>query len=91
MALGARGADVLGLMMKQHLKPAIIGIILGVIGAIGVSRSLETLVFGVAAADPLTLAGMGLTLVLVAAVACWIPARRATTVDPLVALRIDAN
>ncbi len=91
MALGARGTDVLGLMMKQHLKPAIIGIVLGVIGAIGVSRSLETLVFGVAAADPLTLAGMGLALVLVAAVACWIPARRATTVDPLVALRVDAN
>jgi predicted permease len=91
MALGARGADVLGLMMSQHLKPAIIGIVLGIIGAIGVSRSLESLVFGVAAADPLTLGAMGLTLIVVAALACWVPARRATTVDPLVALRVEQS
>jgi putative ABC transport system permease protein len=87
MALGARGGDVLGLMMAQHLRPALIGLVIGVAAAIALSRSLSSLVYGVGTTDPLTFAAMGIALVAVAAAACWIPARRATRVDPVVALR----
>jgi putative ABC transport system permease protein len=89
MALGASAPDVLGLMLRQHLRPALIGIAFGVAGALAVARSLDSLVYGVGASDPLTLASMAVVLVAVAAAACWIPARRATRVDPLIALRTD--
>jgi ABC-type antimicrobial peptide transport system permease subunit len=87
MALGAQRTDVLLLILRQHLKPAVIGIALGLAGAAALARFFESMVYGVGAADPATLAGMSLTLLLVAAAACWIPARRATRVDALVALR----
>ena len=62
---------------------------LGLIGAFALSRSLESLLFGVRATDPITFTVVGLALLVVAAAACWIPARRATRVDPLVALRTE--
>lgn len=87
MALGAQRSDVLVLILRQHLRPALIGVALGLAGALGLARFLESMVYGVGAADPLTLLAMGLTLLMVAVAACWIPAQRATRVDALVALR----
>ena len=87
MALGAQRGDVLALILRQHLKPALIGVALGLAGALILARFLESMVYGVGATDPVTLVAMGLTLLLVAVAACWIPARRATRVDALIALR----
>jgi putative ABC transport system permease protein len=87
MALGARGGDVLAMMLAQHLQPAVAGIAIGIAGAFVLSRSLRSLLYGVTPGDPLTFAAIAGALVLVALAACWIPARRATRVDPLVALR----
>lgn len=87
MALGAQRSDVLMLILRQHLRPALIGVALGLAGALALARFLESMVYGVGATDPLTLLAMGLTLLLVALAACWIPAQRATRVDALVALR----
>ena len=71
----------------QHLRPALIGVALGLAGSLALARYLQSMVFGVGATDPLTLIAMGLTLLTVAVAACLIPARRATHVDALVALR----
>jgi ABC-type antimicrobial peptide transport system permease subunit len=87
MALGAQRSDVLWLILRQHMKPAVVGVALGLIGAVALARFIEGMVYGVRATDPLTLAGMSAALLVVAAAACWIPARRATRVDALVALR----
>jgi putative ABC transport system permease protein len=87
MALGAGGRDVLGLVLGQHLRPALFGVVLGVAGAFALSRYLQSLVFGVAVTDPLTFVLMGLALLAVAVAASAIPAVRATRVDPLLALR----
>lgn len=89
MALGAKSGDVLSLIMRQHIAPALIGVVLGLAGAIALSRFLETLVYGVAATDPLTFVSVATVLVAVAAAAAYIPARRATRVDPLIALRAE--
>jgi putative ABC transport system permease protein len=89
MAMGAARRDVLRLILVQHLRPALAGLVLGLIGAFALSRSLESLLFGVRATDPITFTVVGLALLVVAAAACWIPARRATRVDPLVALRTE--
>ncbi len=87
MAMGAARRDVLILLIAQHLRPALIGLVLGLVGALVLSRSLQSLLFGVRATDPLTFTLVGVVLVLVAGAACWIPARRATRIDPLTALR----
>ena len=87
MALGARAPDVLKLVVGQHLRPALAGVVVGLVSALALSRYVRTLVYGVAATDPVTFASMALALTAVALAACWIPARRATRVDPLVALR----
>jgi len=87
MALGAQRQDVLLLILRQHLRPAVIGVVLGLAGAVSLARFLDSMVYSVRATDPLTFVAMGLTLLLVAVAACWIPARRATRVDALVALR----
>jgi putative ABC transport system permease protein len=87
MAMGAARRDVLLLLIAQHLRPALAGLALGLAGALVLSRFIQTLLFGVGAADPLTFTLVGTVLLLVAAGACWIPARRATRIDPLVALR----
>jgi putative ABC transport system permease protein len=89
MALGAARRDVLGLILVQHLKPALIGVAVGGVGAVILSQSLRTLVYGIRATDPITFIAMGAALIAVTIVACWIPARRATRVDPLVALRAE--
>jgi putative ABC transport system permease protein len=89
MALGAGGRDVIGLVLGQHLRPALLGVVLGVGGALALSRYLQSLVFGVAVSDPLTFALMGLALLAVAVAASAIPAVRATRVDPLLALRAE--
>ena len=89
MALGAKRRDVLTLILRQHLVPALAGLVIGIAGAVAVSRFLTSLVYGVGATDAVTFLGVAVVLVLVAALAAWIPAMRATRVDPLIALRAD--
>jgi putative ABC transport system permease protein len=87
IALGARGGDVLGLVVRQGMVLAAYGIVLGLVGSLLATRLLASLLYGVSATDPLTLGSVVLLLAAVALGACWIPARRATRVDPIVALR----
>ena len=89
MALGAQGSDVLRMVVRQGLVLALIGAAAGIGAALGVTRYLKTMLYGVKANDPVTIAAVGLLLLLVALAACWIPARRATRVDPMVALRYE--
>ena len=89
MALGAHARDVLTLMLRDGLRLTGLGVALGLPLAYLLSRLIRSLLFGTAAADPLTFGGVALLLLAVAAVASYLPARRATRVDPLVALRYD--
>jgi ABC-type antimicrobial peptide transport system permease subunit len=89
MALGAGSSRILYLFIRQGLTVAVIGTLVGLAGALGLSRWLRTLLFGVEPTDPTTLAAAGILLLIVAAVACYVPARRATQVDPLVALKAE--
>jgi putative ABC transport system permease protein len=89
MALGANRADVLGLVVRQGMTLTLIGLVLGLIGAFSMSRVLTGLLYGVSPTDPLTFAGVSIVLLIVALLACLIPARRATRVDPIVALRTE--
>jgi predicted permease len=87
MALGAQRANVLALVIRQGLRLAVVGIVIGLLGAWGLTRLLSTLLFGVRPTDAVTLLSVVVVLVMVALFACYVPARRATKVDPLVALR----
>jgi len=87
MALGAQRVEVLKLVVRQGMKLAILGVIVGLLGAFALTRVLAHLLFGVTPRDPITLVGVALLLLAVALLACYVPARRATTVDPIVALR----
>jgi putative ABC transport system permease protein len=87
IALGAQPRDVLGMVIRQALVLALIGVVVGSIGALSVTRILASLLFGVTATDPVTFVGAALLLLGVALAACYIPARQATKVDPMLALR----
>jgi putative ABC transport system permease protein len=89
MALGAEGVDVLSLVIKNGLRLVAFGAAIGVVASLALSRLVESQLFGVSARDPLTLMVAVLLLLITGIVACWIPARRASRVDPLVALRHD--
>ncbi len=89
MALGAQAASVLNMVMREGLKLSIVGVGLGVAAAIGLTRLMATALYGVRPTDPMTYAAMAILLTVVALSACWIPARRATKVDPLEALRYE--
>jgi len=89
MALGATQRDVLSLVLHQSMKPVVLGLLLGTIGAAAASQLLKVLLFDVSALDPSTFTGVALFLALMAALASYIPARRATKVDPMVALRYE--
>jgi ABC-type antimicrobial peptide transport system permease subunit len=89
MALGAAAGDVLKLVIGQGMWTTAIGVVIGVAGSFALTRTMQSLLFGVRTTDPLTVIGVVLLLVAVSFLACWIPARRATKVDPLVALRYE--
>ena len=89
MALGADRTSVLSLVLRQGLSTAVIGLVIGVAGALGLTRLARSLLVEVQPADPLTFGTVAGVITLVALAACVVPARRATRVDPMVALRAD--
>lgn len=89
MALGAQVRDVLRLIVGQGMRMVLIGIVLGLAGAFALTRMLASLLLGVGATDPVTFICMATLLIAIALLACWIPARRAAKVDPIIALRCE--
>ena len=89
IALGAAGGDVLKMILGQGLRPILVGVAIGIAGALALTRTVASLLFGVTATDPLTFGGVTLLLVGAALLACYVPARRVTKVDPVIALRCE--
>ncbi|HKO44393.1 MAG TPA: ABC transporter permease [Pyrinomonadaceae bacterium] len=89
VALGAQKRDILGLVFKKGLTLALAGIVIGIAGAVAITRLMASLLFGVKPVDALTFAAVSICVLTVAVLACYIPARRATRIDPLIALRYE--
>ena len=89
IALGASTTDVLKLILQMGLRLVLTGIAIGVAVSLAIGRLISSQLWGVSAHDPTTLAAVAILLLATGAIACWLPARRATKVDPLVALRYE--
>jgi ABC-type antimicrobial peptide transport system permease subunit len=89
LALGATPRNILFLVLKKGMGLTLVGVVIGVVASFALTRLMSSLLFGVKASDPLTFAAVPLLLAAVALLACAIPARRATKVDPMVALRYE--
>jgi ABC-type antimicrobial peptide transport system permease subunit len=89
MALGATRGQVLGLVLGQGLRLAVAGVAIGIVAALALSRVVASLLYGVSATDLATFAGVPVALALIAMLATLVPARRATRVDPVVAMRTE--
>src|SRR5690606_9140216 len=89
MALGARAGEVLGMVVRQGLRPLLVGTALGLPGALGAGRLLRSMLFGIGPTDPVTFLGVPLLVGLVAVLASALPARRAARTDPMTALRVE--
>jgi len=87
IALGAKQSDVLGLVVRQGVTLAAVGVLLGLAGAFGITRVIRSLLYNVTPTDPISFGGVALFLAAIAVLASYLPARRATNVDPIVALR----
>jgi len=88
-ALGANSVGVMGLILRSGMLMTIVGLAIGLLGALALTRLIATLLFGVGARDPITMAGVGTILAVVAAFASYVPARRAAKVDPVICLRYE--
>jgi predicted permease len=89
MALGAKKSDVLNLILRESGRPVFVGLVIGIVAAVGASHLLRALLFGMSTLDPLSFIGVALLFGLISMLAAYLPARRATTVDPMVALRYE--
>jgi ABC-type antimicrobial peptide transport system permease subunit len=89
MALGAHPGNILSLVLRRGMKLTLIGMALGLIGAVASTRLLRDMLFGIKPVDPLTFAAMTLLVICISLVACFLPARRATKVDPMNVLRSE--